>query len=86
MTLDKFKILMENCKKSHSEKENQPILWDVFFKSFEETIMKEYDNIGWEWIHFYIFDIDFGAKETNVEIPRTIEMLHAFLEDYYKIK
>lgn len=86
MTLDKFKILMENCKKFHSEKENQPILWDVFFKSFEETIMKEYDNIGWEWIHFYLFDIDFGTKETNVEIPRTIETLYAFLEDYYKIK
>lgn len=86
MTLEKFKIIMGNFKKFHSEKEDQPAIWDVFFKSFEETILKEYGNIGWEWIHFYIFDLDFGTKETNVEIPISIEGLHAFLEDYYKIK
>jgi len=48
MTLDKFKIIMDNFKKFHSEKEDQPAIWDVFFKSFEEAILKEYGNIGWE--------------------------------------
>jgi len=83
MKLDKFKIIMDNCKKFHSDKDKQPILWDVFFKSFEDIMVKEYGNIGWEWIHFYIFDLDFGTKETNVEIPKTIEGLHLFLEDNY---
>lgn len=86
MTLDKFKIIMGNCKKFLLEKEERPTIWDVFFKSFEKTIIDEYGNIGWEWVHFYIFDIDFGSKETNVDCPKTIDGLYSFLENYYKVK
>jgi len=47
--------------------------------------LKHYNNIGMEWINWFIYDINWGSTPSSVDGPRTVDALYDLLELYYKI-
>ena len=85
MDKKKFNTLLNNFKMyQNNDKIDEKLLKNII-NVFNNTMLKHYNNIGLEWINWFIYDINWGSTPSSVDGPRTVDALYDLLELYYKI-
>ena len=84
MDKKKFNTLLNNFKMyQNNDKIDEKLLHSII-DVFNNTMLKHYNNIGLEWINWFMYDVNWGSTPTNVNGPRTVNELYDLLELYYK--
>ncbi len=86
MDKKKFNTLLNNFKMYQNNSEIDEKLLNTIIDVFNNTMLKHYNNIGLEWINWFMYDINWGSTPSNVDGPRTVNQLYDLLELYYKNK
>jgi hypothetical protein len=86
MDKKKFNTLLNNFKLYQNNEKIDEKLLNTIIDVFNNTMLKHYNNIGLEWINWFMYDIKWGAEPSNVDGPRTVNQLYDLLELYYKNK
>lgn len=103
MTFEYFKRFIDTYQANHSsldklyklgfdflENENFP-LYNHLAETLELFIKSHYNNDGWEWVGWFIYENDFGKSNLRAHdengnlICQTLEELYVLLETQYKL-
>jgi len=103
MTFEHFKQFIDNYQSNYNsldklydlgfdflENEKFP-LYDHLFNVLELFIKSHYNEDGWDWVDWFVFENDYGEKklaahdENGNLICQTLEELFILLETQYKL-
>jgi hypothetical protein len=73
MDKKKFNTLLNNFKMYQNNDKIDEKLLNSIIDAFNNTMLKHYNNIGMEWINWFMFENDFGKKDWSELIRKATD-------------